>query len=119
MYFLLLQVYILFKQALHELRLIGLVDSVDHPASSTADPASADVEDVDGGVKFIGCEGEDICVGPIVEDDRVLLQDRFNRGNIVSKVSGRFIVELCGRFFHSCAQVADNGAGLSFHELAQ
>ena len=108
----------LFKQSFHELRLIGLVNSVDHPASSTADPASADVENVDGGVEFIGGEGEDIRVGPIVED-RVLLEDRFNRGNIVSKVSSCFIVEFLGRFFHSLTQVTDNGAGLSFHELAQ
>jgi len=73
----------LFEEALDELGVPGVVDEVHDPAALTAHPPTADVEDLDGGLKLVADQGEDVGVGRVGKDDGVALDDLAQRGGVI------------------------------------
>ena len=53
-------------------------DLVDHPAALTAHATATHVEHLHGGFELVLGEGDDVGIGAIAKDDRLLLEARFS-----------------------------------------
>ena len=62
------------QEVLDELGRAALVGAVGHPAALAADPAAADVEDLDGDLERVLGERDHVGVGAVAEHDGLLLQ---------------------------------------------
>ena len=74
-----------------------LLDLVDDPAALAADPAAADVEDLDGGLQLVLGEGDDVGVRAVAEDDGLLLQRPPQRPEVVAEPGGLLELQVLRR----------------------
>ncbi len=102
---------------MHEVSLGGVTGPINYPAAHTANTATADVENLDGGFKFIDDLGEHVRVSAIVKYDCVLLQYLVDCGQTVAKFGRSFKVELSCGLLHLGAKIANIWADFAGHEL--
>ena len=98
-------------ELLDELRfggLTGVAGLLDDPAALTADPAAADVEDLNGRFEFVVGEGDHVGVGAVTEHHRLLLQRPLERADVVAQPGGALEVEFGGRGAHPVFQLRAN-----------
>ena len=84
----------LLEQVLDQLAGVTVLDLLDHPAALAADPAAADVEDLDRGLELVLGEGEHVGVGGVAEHDGGLLQGPVERADVVAQPGGPLEVQL-------------------------
>ena len=96
-----------------------VLDLLDDPAALAADPATADVEDLDRRLELVLGEGEDVGVGGVAEHDGVLLQRPLEGADVVAQPGGPLEVQLGGRGPHLPLELADEPVGVAGHEVAE
>ena len=109
----------LLEQVLDEVRGGGVLDLFHHPAALAADPAAADVEDLDGGLELVLVQGEDIGVGAFGEDHGVAFEDLLQGHDVVPEPRGAFVVEFGHGGGHFLFQPVDERFGFAAHEGAE
>ena len=77
-----------------------------HPAALAADPAAADVEDLDRGLQRVVGERDHVGVGAVAEHDRLLLHRPAQRGEVVAQPGGPLELQLARRPGHLLARAA-------------
>ncbi len=93
-----------------------VIGAFDDPPPLAADPAPADMEDLDGGFELLGDEGEDVAVGGDREDDGGLVEDLLQGRELVAQARGLFVVEI-GAAAHLLLPLADEASGAAGHEV--
>jgi hypothetical protein len=78
----------------------GVVHPVHDPAALAADPAAAYVEHLYRRFKLIVGESDDVGVGAVREDNRLLLHGTAQRADVVTEPGGAFIVLGIGGLAH-------------------
>ena len=89
----------LLEQVAHQLGDV-LALLLDDPAALAADPAAADEEHLDGRLELVVGEGEDVGVGLVGEDDRVLLERLVEGAEVVAEPGGQLVLLRVGRRAH-------------------
>ena len=97
---------------LHEVRGGGILDLFHDPAALAADPAAADVEDLDRRLQLVLVQGEDVGVGVLGQDHGVAFKDLFQRDDVVPEPGRPFVVELRDGGGHLLFQPRDERAWL-------
>ena len=77
------------QEVLDELGGAALLDPVGDPAALAADPAAADVEDLDGDLERVLGQRDDVGVGAVAEHHGLLLQRPLHRPEVVAQPGGR------------------------------
>ena len=109
----------LLEEASHERRVVCAVHPLDHPAARAPDAPAAHVDNVHRSVQVVADEREHVSIRAIVEHDRVALQHRAQRLDIVAQLRRTLEVELHGGLTHLLLQVTDHRACAPLHELTQ
>ena len=77
------------------------------------------MEDLDGSLEVILCEGEHIGIGGIGQDHGRLLQCPGQRRDVVAQPGRLLVVELGGGGLHPGLEALDEPAGVAGHEVAE
>ena len=96
----------LLQQVLDQAGGVDLLDLLDHPPALAADPAAADVEDLDGRLQLVLGEGEHVGVGGVGQHDGRLLQRPLQRLDVVAQARRTLEVELGRRRAHRLLEAA-------------
>ena len=100
--------------------MVDVLDLVDDPAALAADPAAADVEDLDGGLQLVLGEGDHVGVGAVAEHDRLLLHRPAQGAEVVAQPGGPLELQARRRPPPSPRSSRRmNGVGLAGHEVAE
>ena len=107
------------EEPLDEVRGVGRLDLVDHPAALAANPAAAHVEDLDGGLQLVIGERDDIGVGAVAEHHGLLLHGPAQRADVVAQPGGPLELQVVGRLRHPPLQLPDEVVGAAGEEVAE
>ena len=108
----------LLEQVAHQLGDV-LALLLDHPAALAADPAAADEEHLDGRLELVVGEGEDVGVGLVGEDDRVLLERLVEGAEVVAEPGGQLVLLRVGRRPHLPLDALGELGRVAGHEVAE
>ena len=109
----------LLEEASHERGIVRTVHALNHPAARASDAPTAHVEDVYRRVQVVADEGEYVRVRAIIQHDRVALQHRAQRLDVIAQLRRTLEVQLRRRLAHLLLQVTDDGPRTTLHELTQ
>ena len=109
----------LLEEACHQRRVVRAIHALDHPAARASDASAAYVEHVDCGVQVVADEGEHIRIRAVVKYDRVALQHRAQRLDVVTQLRRTLEVQLHRGLAHLLLEIADHRARAPLHKLAQ
>ena len=109
----------LLDQPLDEVARRPVLDPIHHVAALTTDSSPADVEDLHGGLQRIFGQCDDVGVGRVTKDDRVLLHGPGERSDVVTQSRGTFEVLLVRGCPHLALQAAHVRRGVAVHERAE
>ena len=101
------------QELLHQLAGGDRLDLVDDPAALPADPAAADVEDLDRGLELVLREGDDVGVRAVPEDDGLLLQRAAERAEVVAQPGGLLVLQVVRGGRHLPLEPLDHRLGLA------
>ena len=107
------------QEVLDQLAVADVLDLVHHPPALAADPAAADVEHLDRGLELIPGQGDDVAVGAVGQDHRLLLQRPLQGLDVVAEPGGALELLGRGRGPHLGLQTAGEPGGLAGHEVAE
>ena len=107
------------QEVLDQLGGATLLDAVGDPAALAADPAAADVEDLDGDLERVLGQGDHVDVGAVAEDHRLLLQRPLHRAEVVAEPGRLLEVLAVGGGVHLPLDPPDERPGLAGHEVAE
>ena len=107
------------QEVLDQLGRAALLDAVGHPAALAADPAAADVEDLDGDLERVLGERDHVDVGAVAEHHRLLLERALHRAEVVAQPGRLLEVLAVGGGVHLPLDPPDERPGLAGHEVAE
>ena len=88
------------EEVLDQVGGVALLDAVGHPAPLAADPAAADVEDLDRDLERVLGQRDHVGVGAVAEHHRLLLERLLDRAEVVAQPGGLLEVERLGGGVH-------------------
>src|SRR3712207_26941 len=89
------------------------------PAALSADASATDVEDLHRDLERVLLESDDVRVGPVPEDHRLLLEGPVERPEVVAEPGRALEVQLRAGGVHLLLDAADEAGGLAGHEVAE
>ncbi len=107
------------EEALHELRRVGGLDLVDHPAALAAHAPAADVEDLHRGLQLVLGERDDVGVGAVAEHHGLLLHGAAQRPDVVAQPRRALELQLLCGLRHLALELPDEVVGAPGQEVAE
>src|SRR5262249_735659 len=107
------------QEVLDQLAVADVLHLVHHPAALAPDTAAADVEDLDGGLELVPRQRDDVGVGAVGQDHRLLLHPPFQGLDVVAQPGGPLELLGRGRGPHLGLQPPGEPGGLAGHEVAE